>query len=293
MMTIEVRYYTDPVCTWSWGAEPTLRRLSWEFGHSLRWRPVMGGLARVYGPDYHDEEGSIGSGPDCFADLMAHWLDVAARTQMPSDPRLWTQNPISSSHPVCMAVKAAQEQGEQAGLTYLRRVREALMVERRKLDHVEALVAEAGPAGLNLDRFRIDLESNAIIEAFAADLEEVRDIPAEARVGGNTRTTEGRERVAFPSALFVGADGESVGVWGWRPYEEYRKAAITAGAAPTQDRTPAPMEAIQRFGRCATREIEELTGRPMPVVEAELWGLARDWRLKPVPALTGTLWELP
>jgi hypothetical protein len=27
------------------------------------------------------------------------------------------------------------------------------------------------------------------------------------------------------------------------------------------------------------------------VVEAELWSLAREWKLKPVEALTGTLWE--
>jgi hypothetical protein len=28
------------------------------------------------------------------------------------------------------------------------------------------------------------------------------------------------------------------------------------------------------------------------VVEAELWELAREWKLKPIGALTGTLWEL-
>jgi hypothetical protein len=27
------------------------------------------------------------------------------------------------------------------------------------------------------------------------------------------------------------------------------------------------------------------------VLEAELWEMARDWKLKPVRALTGTLWE--
>jgi len=35
-----------------------------------------------------------------------------------------------------------------------------------------------------------------------------------------------------------------------------------------------------------------LTGKPRPIVEAELWTLAREWRLRPVEALTGTLWEL-
>jgi len=51
------------------------------------------------------------------------------------------------------------------------------------------------------------------------------------------------------------------------------------------------VDAIRRFGRCATKELEVLSGKPRPVIEAELWGLTRDWRLKPVPALIGTLWE--
>jgi hypothetical protein len=51
------------------------------------------------------------------------------------------------------------------------------------------------------------------------------------------------------------------------------------------------VEAIARFGRCATRELEVLAERPRPIIEAELWTLARDWKLKPVPALTGTVWE--
>jgi predicted DsbA family dithiol-disulfide isomerase len=261
-LTVAVRYYTDPACPWSWGSEPKLRRLFWEFGDELRFTWVMGGLARRYGSDYRDEEGSIGSGPDCFADLMSHWLDVAAETGMPCDPRLWTRNPISSTYPVCQAVKAAQEQGEAAAYAYLRRAREALMLERKKLDHMEALVWEAGFAGLDTERFRIGLGSHAITEAFAADLDQVRAPPDEARASGGVRVTEGKERVSFPSALFIGDDGARQGVWGWQPYGSYRDAALTAGATPREERLPEPVEVIERFGRCATRELEELTGRP-------------------------------
>ena len=172
-------------------------------------------------------------------------------------------------------VKAATEQGSEAGYAYLRRVREGLMVERRKLDHAEALVGEAGPAGLDVDRFRIDLDSNATIEAFAADLDEVR--------GGG---------IELPSASFVSADGSRHGVAGGDPYDAYREAALAAGAPPRATyRLPGTLEVVERFGRVATREVEALTGRPRPIVEAELWSLAREWRLRPVAVLTGTLWE--
>jgi putative protein-disulfide isomerase len=289
-MPITVRYYTDPACPWSWGTEPKLRRLMWEFGDELRFVWVMGGLARSYDLDYRDEDGRIGSGGDPFADLMRHWLDVCAESGMPIDARLWSRNPIRSTYPACQAVKAAAEQGSDAAYRYLRRLREGLMIQCRKLDHAEALIAEAGPAGLDVERFRIDLTSNAITEAFGADLEEVRDAPVEAREAGQVRVTERHERVSFPSALF-GEGSTSRGVWGWSDYGAYRDAAVAAGARTGEDGRPEPLDAIDRFGRCATRELEELTGRPRPVLEAELWALARDWALKPVAAFGGALWE--
>ena len=70
-----------------------------------------------------------------------------------------------------MAVKAAAEQAPDGGYRYLRRLREGIMCERRRLDHAEPLVEEARAAGLDVERFRIDLRSHAITEAFAADLE--------------------------------------------------------------------------------------------------------------------------
>jgi predicted DsbA family dithiol-disulfide isomerase len=292
-MPVQVRFYSDPACPWSWGAEPALRRLIREFGERLSFVWVMGGLARSYGEEYRDEEGRIGYRRGCFADLISHWLDVSAATGMPADPRLWTENPLSGTYPACQAVKAASEQGPEAAYRYLRRLREGIMVERKRLDHAEALVAEAGPAGLDRERFELDLRSHAITEAFAADLTEVRDPPPEARQAGSVRRTEGKERIAFPSAEFIAEDGTRHGAWGTRAYDHYRRAAVAAGANPLTDRPADPLEAIERFGRCATRELEELCQRPRPVLEAELWALARDWQLKPVGALTGTLWEMP
>ncbi len=263
-MPIEVRHYTDPSCEWSWAFEPALRRLSWEFGDSVTVRPVMSGLARSLAPEDHRER-------------LAAWLEATAESQMPCDPRLWLQNPISSSYPACLAVRAACEQGPEAGNRYLRLVREGLLCERRKLDHLDSLRALAGPAGLDRARFEIDLRSNAITEAFGADLEETRGLEA--------------EPPHRPIVAFLGAEGERHEVRGARPYEELRAAAVAAGAEPATDSPAQPLDAIGRFGRCATRELEELSGRPRTVIEAELWALARDWRLKPVAVLSGTLWE--
>ncbi|HEY2480096.1 MAG TPA: DsbA family protein [Solirubrobacterales bacterium] len=291
-MSVEVRYYSDPACTWSWAAEPALRRLMWEFEGELDFVWAMGGLARHFGSAYRDSEAGIGGGPDCFADLMSHWLNVAGRTGMPCDPRLWTEAPISGTFPVCVAVEAASEQGWEAGYRYLRRMREGLLCFRRKLDERLALIAEAAPAGLDAERFELALASEEPIEAFEAHLAEVREVPQEARDLGKTSVTEGHERLSFPSAVFIGADGGRHGVWGLQPAEAYREAALAAGARQVNDGNPPVLEAASRFDRLAVPEVERLTGLPPVDTRAELWRLAKEGRLRPVPALTGTLWEL-
>jgi predicted DsbA family dithiol-disulfide isomerase len=279
-LTVRVRYHTDPACSASWAAEPRLRRLLVEFGGDVQITYVMGGLAREYGGD--------------LSWLVIEWLDAADRSGMPLDPRVWHEAPLRSTFPACMAVKAAEEQGTDAAGRYLRALREGIMCRRRRLDSTEALVEEARAASLDTQRFRIDLESHAIVEAFGADLEETRSVPDTARDRGLAREgghgSKG-ERLALPAIRFVGEAGDE-----WRggdhPYEEWRTAAIAAGARPIEEPRPDVLDALRRFGRMATPEIEAVCELPGPRASAELWRLATDWKVQPTRVLTGTLWEI-
>ena len=253
----------------------------WEFGDSLSFTWIMGGLARDY--TY---------ARDVYPWLLAHWLEVAGETRMPIDPLLWKEGPIATTYPACMAVKAAQEQVGDGGYRYLRTVREGLLCFRRKLDTTEALVEAAREAGLNVERFRIDLQSHAIVEAFGADLEETRTVPDEVRAAGEAADAHGSgERLPFPSAVFVAEDGSEQGFYGRAEYDELRGAAVAAGAEPTGLEPLGVLEALRRFGRMATREVEEVCQLPEPRAQAELWRLASEWTVKPVRVLTGWLWE--
>ena len=248
---VHASYYTDPACVHSWALEPALRRLEVQFGAEVEITYVMGGLAREFGP----------SEP-----IAAEWLEAAATNGMPVDPRLWTASPPRSSYPACMAVKAAAEQGLDGA--YLRRLREGLMCERRKLDHAEAFVAEArAVTGMNVDRFAVDLGSHAILEAFGADLERARDRP-------------------LPS---FEVDGHVVA--GVRPYEAYRDAVRAAGATAADAPAPGVEDALRRFGRMATAEVAAVCDLPGPRAAAELWRLAVEWRVRPERRLTGELWS--
>jgi predicted DsbA family dithiol-disulfide isomerase len=263
---VHVTYYTDPACPWSWAAEPGLRRLQSEFGAALDITYVMGGLAREFRKPL---------------ETMRHVLDAAEASGMPVDPRVWLDAPPRSSYPACLAVKAAAEQGLDG--PYLRVVREGIMAGRRALDTPDALTDAARQVtGLDVERFGIDLRSNAITEAFGADIERARAAAPETH-------TEERRRVAFPSFELRGEDGAVHGVYDSGDVGELRAAALAAGAS-ANGALPCVEEALRRFGRMGTPEIAAVCDLPGPRAAAELWRLASEWRVRPDRVLTGELW---
>jgi predicted DsbA family dithiol-disulfide isomerase len=263
---VHVTYFTDPACPWSWAAEPGLRRLQAEFGTDLRITYVMGGMAREF------------RNP---VETMRRVLDAAAASGMPTDPRLWLDAPPVSSYPACQAVKAAADQGLEGA--YLRVVREGLMVDRRKLDTFDALVDAARLVPeLDVERFAIDLRSHASLEAFGADLERARDA-----------ARDGEARVPLPTFAVHGEVAGNGGGLRWL-YDagepgDLRAAVVAAGASP--EPLPDVPGAVRRFGRISTAEVAAVCDRPVPLVAAELWQLASEWRLKPEQTLTGMLWR--
>jgi putative protein-disulfide isomerase len=239
-----------------------VRRLMAEFGDDLQFTYVMGGLAREWSPDEH-------------AGLVTTWLEQAEASRMPFDPLIWKTAPLKSSYPASMAMKAATDQGQAE--PYLRALREGIFCERRKLDTPDALVDVAARTGLDVPRFKLDIASNHIVEQFGNDLEIARNQP---------------EPVPLPTLYFTGEDGGRHDVYGAAPYEDYREAAINAGAKPKQADKLTPQQALAHFGRMATREIEEVCQLKGPRAEGELWQLALDFEVKPTRVLTGWLWEL-
>ncbi len=129
-----------------------------------------------------------------------------------------------------------------------------ILCRRRKLDTAESLVAEARLTdGLDAERFRVDISSHAILEAFGSDLERAGSVAPE-------HFAEGSDRVKLPSLEFRGEGDGPHGVYGFAPYEALEVAAVC--------------------------------GLHGPRAPAELWRLATEWRVQPERAGSGELWTL-
>lgn len=266
MAVVHALYYTDPACPWSWAAEPARLRLEYEFGEQLRFTYVMAGRARTI---------------DRPLEELAAWLDASAESGMPIDPRLWLQAPPSSSYPACMAVKAAAEQDLDGPM--LRVLRHGFAYQQRRLDSPDALLAAAREVrGLDVERFRVDLGSHAILEAFGADLDRARALePAAGKVAPTT-----------PVMTFTGDPRDETQRASVEP-GRWREAAIAAGAAPSTAGVPDVVTALRELGPLATAEVAAVCDLPGPRAQAELWGLAVQWRVRPQRLLAGELWHPP
>jgi predicted DsbA family dithiol-disulfide isomerase len=257
MAAVQATVLTDPYCPWSWAAEPQLRRLQVEFGDSVAITFVIVGLHRRIEPS------------DAAA-LGLATIDAAAESGMPADPRVFLRDPPSSTHPAGLAVAAVSEQADPG--PYLRRLREAIFLEQRRMDTAAALLDAAREVGgLDLDRLRVDFASNAIVERFAEHLDRGRC-------------------VATPAIRF----GDGPLVEGYGPYERVCEAAVAAGGEASADGRPGVEEALRRFGALATPEVAAACdGRAGAVIRisAELWRLALEWRVSPRRVPGGDVWQ--
>jgi predicted DsbA family dithiol-disulfide isomerase len=258
MGKVHVTYFTDPFCPWCWTVEPHLRRLEVEFGDQVSVTFVIVGLAEQLDSEKARE-------------IAISTVEASARSAMPADPRIYLTSPPSSTYPAALAVCAVAEQRDPAD--YLRRLREAIFLERRPMDRPEALVDVAREVrttpSIDLDRLRRDMESDTVAAAFARHREKARAVPS-------SHHQEGTGRVQIPSIQVEGGPP----VYGLAPYEEWRDAVVAAGGVVSHERPP--VEALLQTGRRTTvPEVAQACHLPRHRTEVELWRLVADWRARP------------
>ncbi|HXD77882.1 MAG TPA: DsbA family protein, partial [Puia sp.] len=196
-----VKYFTDPICSTCWIIQPALKKMSLEYGPYLDVKYYMGGLL----PSWDTCEGKIKSP----GDAARLWKDVNETYNMPIDGDIWLEDPLSSSFPPSIAVKAAQLQDEQKAVLFLRRIREMLFLEKKNIMRWKHLEAAAAEVGLNLLAFAKAYDGQARV-AFQQDLRLARQMDVK----------------SFPHLIFSNAAGQYIRLKGHLYYEDLEKAIL-------------------------------------------------------------------
>ena len=195
-----VEYFTDPVCCWSWGMEPQMRKLRYLMQDRLHIKYVMGGLIRDWNR-FSDQMNDI-SRP---AQMGPVWMESKYKTGQPVEEFLWIKDPVGTTYPACMAVKAAEAQSSIAGEAMLRELREAVMMNQQNVEKDEVILEIAKRLAkkkiLDFSAFEGTWLSQESSDLFKKDLEETK-------LKGVTR---------FPTLLI--SNGErTIQITGYRPF---------------------------------------------------------------------------
>lgn len=241
---VEITYYTDPLCCWSWAFEPQWRRLQYEFAGSITWKYCMGGMLpdwRTYNDAANNVTRPLQMGPV--------WMHAAQVSGMPMNTRIWMEDPPVSSYPACIAVKCAMLQSQEAGELYLRMVREAIMLHGRNIAKQQVLneiaqeLSMANAAVFSADQFSADTVKERGLDAFRPDVIEVQT----------------RQISRFPTLLFRNAaTGQAIIMTGYRPYEALLEALqqVAPGLQQTQHASASPDYATH-WASITDREMQE------------------------------------
>ncbi|BFM45480.1 protease adaptor protein SpxH [Flavobacterium sp. CFS9] len=198
---IKIIYYTDPICSSCWGIEPQLRKLKLEYGNYIDIDYRMGGLL----PDWSYNSGGI-SKP---SDVAHHWEEASLYYEMPIDGNVWLEDPLDSSYPSCIAMKAAQIQSKDKAIKFMRILREKLYLEKKNIAKWENIYEAAKLTGLDTKKLKLDYEGDAKI-LFQEDLNYARNLGVR----------------GFPTLFFSDGNQNQLTVYGSKPYASYENAIL-------------------------------------------------------------------
>jgi putative protein-disulfide isomerase len=173
-------YVHDPMCSWCWAFRPAwvkLRAILRAQAPDLRVVSLLGGLA----PD-----SDMPMSPSLRAEIQQHWRTI--QQVVPDTPfnfDFWTRCiPRRSTFPACRAVIAAGMQADATGNALevedrmILAIQQAYYLQARNPSDEALLVQLAGETGLDGKRFAIDLNTAAVHNRLAREIELARRIGA-------------------------------------------------------------------------------------------------------------------
>lgn len=265
---IKVIYFTDPICSSCWAIEPQLRKLKLEYGQNLEIDYRMGGLL----PDWSYNSGGI-SKP---SDVAHHWDEVSVYYDMPIDGDVWLEDPLDSSYPPSIAFKAAQLQGKDKAVLFLRKLREMVFLKKKNIAKWEHMATAAKNVGLDVDSLKTDYEGKAKL-LFEEDLKLARAY----RVRG------------FPTMYFEDNSGNQEIVYGSKAYAFYEMAILKIQPTISKSEYAKDWKTLfDKYNSLTVREYSELSGIPRIQSEQLLNDLMKKGYLEKIATKNGAMWTI-
>lgn len=265
---IEIYMFIDPLSPDCWALEPILKKLTIEYGRYFSIKHVLSGRLANLNVSKKKNYGHIAES----------WDKTASRTGMSCDGNLWLEDPVASPHIVSIALKAAELQGRRAGIRFLRKLQEALFLEKKNISNFEILKECAIHAGLDVDEFIADIHSESAAKAFQCDL----------------KITSEMDVQEIPTMVFFNenVEDEGIKITGSYPYEVYVQILEEMLPEKPVQSPPPPLESFVKFFKfVASKEIAVVYNMSISQVEREMKKLLLKQLVEQIPAKYGTFWR--
>lgn len=264
---IQVKYFTDPICSTCWIIQPILRKLKLEYDQYVNVDYLMGGLL----PNW--DKFSKG-GIETPNDAAKHWEEVCAFHEMPMDGDVWMEDPLPSSYPPSIAFKAAQMQNNDKAILFLRRIKEMVFLEKKNIIKWEFLKRSAFDVGLDSARLLKDFEGKAK-ELFEDDL----------KLAARLNVT------AFPTLFFTDKEENSQVIRGYHPYEKFEEIILKLVPDAKKARINTdPRYLFTQFNRMTDNEFAFLTNISRVEANTLLTKLFEEGSLDRYESKNGVMW---
>lgn len=221
MSKIEMYYATDPLCSFCWAFEPTLRKFRYQYASYIsNDTTVMGGMIEKWEKFGGDSSNGIQSA----ADVAKHWREIGDFSRMVIDGRVWLDEPIDSSFPSSQAFQIVRRDYPEQAQAFLRKLRETVMVWNQDISKREVLAGILEEMGLDHEKILNDADSFEGRSLLNGDLGLARALTA----------------TGFPTLVLVNEQNQGVKVVGAQPYEALESALKQILGVEELIQTPVP-----------------------------------------------------
>ncbi|MCT8140388.1 DsbA family protein [Anaerobacillus sp. CMMVII] len=264
---LEIYTFIDPLCPECWALEPILKKLQMQYCKYFTIRYIIGGKLRCCNEKVSNK------------DMAESWEKTAKRNGMSVDGDIWLENPIASPFAASIAIKAAELQGKQVGIRYLRKLRELLFLNKQDISKEEVLLECAKSIdGLDLTEFKNDMHSEGAIKTLQFDL----------------KTTKEMGVKVFPTIVVFNdnVDEEGLMVTGLYEYNVYVNVLAEMLGEPPIPSAPVFLEEfLMHHSFVASKEISMVYDLSIEEVEKEMKKLVLRQVVERIPVKHGTFWR--